>query len=128
MGSSAVEPPVTAIGHDDPVGHAVIESRDDARAGIFFRRGQVVDVRPVKPATPFVDECCCDRASGGRESAGGVALCWRLKQQVIRHRLVAAGVFVLPGCESEQFEQRFEQFLPDDLFSFKLPAPGGIVQ
>ena len=62
MGLAAVEPPQPAVGDDDPVGDPVVEGRDDAGAGILFGRVGVVQVGPVQPAVPGVDE-------GGRQLA-----------------------------------------------------------
>jgi hypothetical protein len=114
MGVPAVEPPLPAIGDDDPVGHALVQGRDDARTRVLFRRFVIeVEIGPIEPAVPGVDEGC-GLALGGRE-------------QVVGRRVGLARHLVDLRLESQQLEQRLVQLLADDLLPFAQPPLPGVL-
>ncbi len=115
MGVAAVEPPLAAVGHDDPIGNAFVEGGHHARARVFLGRLLVeIEVGAVEPAVPGVDE--------GRRFAA-VA-----DEQIVRLGVRLAGGLVDLGLESEKFEDWLEELLADNLLALVEPACTGVGQ
>lgn len=112
-----VQSPLSPVGDDDPLGDPFLERRDDRGAGVFVRRVLiVVMVGPIKPTVPGVDE------RGRERLAGGVG------QQVVGLGLRVVGRLVRLGLETQQLEQRLEEFVADRLLALVAPTRACVAQ
>ena len=66
MSLAAVEPPEPPVGDDRPVSVSLFNGGDDPRTGVLVGMVRVLKVRPIEPATPWIDEGGAQVASPGR--------------------------------------------------------------
>ena len=111
----AIEPPLAAIGHDDPIGHALFQRGDHALARVHLGRLPVqVEVGTIEPAIPRINE---GRRPAPRGREQNVGLCVGVARASDERSL-----------EAEQLEQRSVQPLAEDLLPDTEPAAASIGQ
>ena len=66
MSLTAVEPPEPSVRDDRPVSVSLFNGGDDLRTGVLVGMVRVLKVRPIEPATPWIDEGGAQVASPGR--------------------------------------------------------------